>query len=172
MRLAFRNSYDKSMSVAFVAGASVWICSNGMISGEIQFMRKHTGSVIQELNERIVSAIDELEQHFDLMISHSERMKSIELKKREAAELVGRMYIEEDLILPTQLSVVKKEIERPTYQDFRDDTLWSLYNHVTYSLKESHPITYIQQHKNLHQFVSDEFELNNKTVNSQLLLSL
>lgn len=25
MRLAFRNSYDKSMSVAFVAGASVWI---------------------------------------------------------------------------------------------------------------------------------------------------
>ena len=25
MRLAFRNSYDKSMSVAFVAGANVWI---------------------------------------------------------------------------------------------------------------------------------------------------
>jgi hypothetical protein len=25
MRLAFRNSYDKSMSVAFVAGTNVWI---------------------------------------------------------------------------------------------------------------------------------------------------
>lgn len=159
MRLAFRNSYDKSMSVAFVAGSSVWICGNGMISGEFNFLRKHTGSVNHELSEKIKKTIDELEAHFNTMKAHAAEMKSIVLTKTQSAELIGRMFIEEEVITSTQMNIIKKQLEKPEYSEFKDPTLWSLYNHVTYSLKEAHPTNYINQHQDLHKFVENEFSL-------------
>lgn len=159
MRLVFRNSYDKSMSVAIAAGSCVWICTNGVVAGEIQYIRKHTGSVVQELNHRVVNAINSLNEHFDLVVEHSNRMKEIEVNPRLSAELAGRLFIEEDLITSQQLNIVKKEIINSSYPSFKEPTLWSFYNHVTNSLKESHPYTYMQKHVNLHRFVETEFEL-------------
>ena len=63
MRLAFRNSYDKSMSVAFAAGAVAWVCSNGMISGDVQYVKTY-GSVAEEINTKIVTTIEQLDDHF------------------------------------------------------------------------------------------------------------
>jgi len=159
MRLAFRNSYDKSMSVAFVAGTQVWICENGCISGEIQFLRKHTGSVLGELHNKIVTTIEQLEDHFLRTERHSIQMKSIGLPKIKAAELYGRMFMVEDIISPTQLSIVKKELNEHTHKVFEEETLWSAYNHVTFALKEAHPLNYINQHVNLHKFVEAEYQL-------------
>jgi len=159
MRLAFRNSYDKSMSVAFVAGANVWICSNGMVSGELQYVRKHTGGVIREMNDRIINSINELDSHFERMLSYSDKMKQRGLGISDASRMLGEMFIEKDLILPTQLSEVKRQLFNPKYEDFEDESLWSFYNHVTYSFKDSHPTTYIQQHRDFHEYIVDEFEL-------------
>lgn len=159
LRLAFRNSYDKSMSVAFVAGAMAWICSNGMISGEMRYVRKHTGSVIQEMNEKITHSINELDAHFDRMVKHSERMKEIEIDPRVSAELAGRLFIEQDLISSQQLNIVKRELIKPSYKAFEDNNLWSFYNHVTNSLREAHPLNYISQHVNFHNFIETEFDL-------------
>lgn len=160
MRLAFRNSYDKSMSVAFAAGAVVWICSNGMITGEIQYMRKHTGTVVNELNGKIITTINQLDDHFQKMLNHSEQLHQIDLTKQQYAELVGRLYIIDKIVIPTQLSIISKEIEQPTFKDFEDLNAWSLYNHVTYALKNSHPTTYLDQHTNFHSFMEKEFQLN------------
>ena len=159
MRLAFRNSYDKSMSVAFAAGSFVAICSNGMVSGEIQYIRKHTGGVVQELNEKIITTINQLGEHFDKMVRHSQQLHNIEMTKEQYAELMGRLYIVDKVIIPTQLSVISKEIDNPTFEDFRDMNAWSLYNHVTYSLKTSHPTTYLTQHTEFHSFMEREFNL-------------
>lgn len=159
MRLAFRNSYDKSMSVAFIAGSQVIICSNGIVSGELQYVRKHTGSVVDELNSKIITTIEQLEGHFIKMKKHSELMKSIELPKIKAAEMYGRMFMIDDIINPTQLSIVKRELNESSYEPFKEETLWSAYNHVTHALKESHPLTYINQHVNLHRFVEAEYQL-------------
>ena len=159
MRLALRNSYDKSMSVAFAAGAVAWICSNGMVSGEIQYVRKHTGTVAQELNQKIITTINQLDEHFQKMIRHSQQLHNIEMTKEQYAELMGRLYIVDKVIIPTQLSVISKEIDTPSFEDFRDMNAWSLYNHVTYSLKTSHPTTYLTQHTEFHSFMEREFNL-------------
>lgn len=159
MRVAFRNSYDKSMSVAFTAGSVVWICGNGMVSGELQYLRRHTGTVNQELHFKINNTINQLDDHFTTMLQHSEQMKNISLDKDEMAKLLGRMFFQENLITPTQLNIIKKEFEESQFESFREDNLWSLYNHVTFSLKEAHPLTYMRQHKDLHQFVEREFQL-------------
>ena len=159
MRVAFRNSYDKSMSVAFVAGNVVWICGNGMISGEIQYMRKHTGNVVSELNTKIINTINQLDDHFQRMFKHAEQMKDIQVDKTAAAELCGRMFVEQDLISSTQLGIIKRELSEPSFQDFTNPNLWSLYNHTTYSLKEAHPTHYIQDHIKFHEFIEKEYQL-------------
>lgn len=160
MQLVLRNSYDKSMSVAFAGGANVWVCTNGMVRGDIQYMRKHTGEVASELNQKIISTIDRLDEHFQLLIRHSEQLKNIEMTREQYAELVGRLFIIDKVITPTQLNIVSREIDEPTFEDFTDLNAWSLYNHVTYSLKESHPLTYLDQHTEFHHFMEREFQLN------------
>lgn len=158
-RLGFRNSYDKSMSVAFLAGNQVFICSNGMIAGEIQFLRKHTGSVVQEMNDKIHYSIEQLEAISNKAIAHKEAMKLIKVDKTTAAELAGRMFIEQDIIALQQLSIIKKELFAPSYDYNAPETLWELYNHTTHSFKKSHPLEYIQRHKNLHTFMETEYNL-------------
>lgn len=159
MRLAFRNSYDKSMSVAFAAGAVAWVCSNGMISGDIQYVRKHTGSVAEEINTKIVTTIEQLDDHFQRMFEHSEQLYEIEMTKEQYAELIGRLFIIDKVVQPTQLNIISREIDNPTFEDFRETNAWSLYNHVTYSLKNSHPLNYLDQHTEFHAFMEREFSL-------------
>lgn len=159
MRLAYRNSYDKTMSIGYVAGANVWICGNGMVSGELRFTRKHTGSVVSDLKTTIVETIKQLEDNFLKLVKHSDQMKTIELSTRAISELVGRFYLEEDIVTSTQLNVIKRQLEEPAFSEFSDPTLWSLYNHATYAFKEATPMNYIKQHAKLHNFIETEFEL-------------
>ena len=51
-RIMFRNSYDKSMSFAFVCGSVVWICENGCISGDYQYRRIHKGTLLWRTGRR------------------------------------------------------------------------------------------------------------------------
>ena len=136
-----------------------WICSNGVVSGEIQYVRKHTGSVVQELNSKIINTINQLDEHFQKIIRQSEQLHNIEMSKEQYAELIGRLFIIDKVVIPTQLNIISREIDEPSFEDFRDMNAWSLYNHVTYSLKESHPTTYLQQHTEFHSFMEREFQL-------------
>ena len=161
-RLTFRNSYDKSMSVGFFAGAVVKVCSNGLMvpmKGAQVFVRKHTGAVLQEVKQRITSSISSLAPVMQRTLEHSQAMKHITVDTTAAAELCGRLFIEEELINSTQLNIIKREIENPSYSAFTDINLWSFYNHVTHALKESHPTTYVNQHLEFHKFVEAEYNL-------------
>lgn len=158
-RLVFKNSYDKSMSVGFAAGNVVWICSNGMMAGEVAYIRRHTGNVATELKQRIEQSINQLAQHYERVAQQSLRMKEIEVSKTDAAELCGRMFMEHDIIKATQLSIIKKEFESPSFEYGHPNTLWELYNFGTHSLKTSHPMNYMRQHMDFHQFLSQEYEL-------------
>lgn len=154
MMFGYRNSYDKSMSVAFVAGASVWICGNGLISGDLMaFKRKHTGTVATELNEKIQVGVDRMRSDFGRLNLEVDVMKNYSLTPRQKAEILGVMYFERNLVTPTQLSIVKDELTGSEH--FKEDNAWSLYNNVTESLKKSHPIDIIQDHIKLHGFMKE-----------------
>jgi len=159
MQIAWRNSYDKSKTIAFVAGGHAWICMNGMIIGEVQYIRKHIGDVVQELSNKIKIVISQLKERFVQTVNYAERMKKVVVEKRLMAELAGRLFIEHEIITAQQLSIIKHEILLPTFEDFKYNNLWSFYNHVTFSLKDAHPDKYLIQHTNFHKFIEKEFEL-------------
>lgn len=161
-RVTFRNSYDKSMAVDFYASAVVLVCSNGMMveTGKQQIARrKHTGGVLEEINDKVTNALRQMMPTMTKTVRQASAMQQIAVDKRLAAELCGRMFVEQEIINSTQLNIIKREIESPSYAAFKDPTLWSFYNHSTHSLKEAHPTQYVNQHKQLHRFVEAEFNL-------------
>lgn len=158
-RFGFRNSYDKSMSAAVVAGGNIWICGNGQVHGEIAFIRKHTGSVAQELKQKIIFAIDKMYEEHVILKRHNERMKQIEVNNNQVAHLAGELFMQEEIITSTQLNILKKEVENPSFNYNADGTLWNFYNGVTHALKTSHPTEYFNRHQRLHNYVETKFEL-------------
>lgn len=160
LRLGFRNSYDKSMSVAIVSGAQVWICSNGLVSSDgISFIRKHTGNVIKEVNQTIKDSMSQLEDTFLGLARQVENMKNIGVSKKDAASLYGRAFLLSDLFSLKQLISIKNELNKPTFPEFKEDSLWSVYNHATYVLRDSGMSNYLQQHIEWHKYIREEFGL-------------
>ena len=159
MMMGFKNSYDKSMTAALAAGANVMICSNGMISGSmVRFIRKHTGTIYEELQEKFSEAVQTMRTGFANLILEVDLMKDFELTPRQKAEILGVMYFEKNLVTPNQLSVIKREVNHSEH--FKGNTVWDLYNNVTESLKDSHPIRHIEDHIKVHDFMTDIAGIN------------
>lgn len=160
MELAWQNSLDKSLSLKWAIGGRVFICSNGMVRGDIgTFKRKHTGTVLDEYAEAVKRYVGDAEMHFAKLLADKEMMKGINVSPRKVAEMLGRMYIEKDILNATQLNIVKRELTKPTFDYKADGTLWQLYNHCTVALKEAHPLHHMNQHTDLHEFVTKEYQL-------------
>lgn len=156
MMVAFRNSYDKSMSLGFATGANVWICGNGMISGELTHKRKHTGdaqtdilNIMGESLGLIDLRFNELQHDKGLMEDHSA------IDKRCAAELLGRMVCEEEILNTMQMNIIRKEMD--VSEDFKfNGSVWNFYNNCTEALKKSHPTSYLNSHIDLHEFFMED----------------
>ncbi|KKM23614.1 hypothetical protein LCGC14_1613430 [marine sediment metagenome] len=164
MMIGYKNSYDKSMSAALVAGVSVMICSNGLIGGDmVTFTRKHTGTIQAELREKVKEAITAMRDGFSKLVLEVDIMRDYQLTPKQKAELMGVMYFEENMVTPNQLSIIKNEMKESPY--FKGDSLWDLYNNVTESFKTSHPLSHIEDHIKLHSFMIDVAGINSEEIN-------
>ncbi len=150
--LVFTNSYNKRLPIRLVSGARVFICSNGMIIGEIISLRKHTGDIFPALKQLITLAIDGMDKSFERTQNDVVVMKEVDLTTKLAAELIGRMYVEEQILTSQEVNEVVRQWRKPTFEDFKPNNLWSLYNHVTYALKEAAPSRKMESLKSLHEF--------------------
>jgi hypothetical protein len=158
--LAFTNSYDKSMTVGYAAGARVFVCSNGAISGTLSsYKRKHMGTVQTELTLKISEAINSVQEEFEQLKQDRDLFKQVTLDLRTKAELLGRLYIEKEILLPNQVATVRNEIITPTFDYGAKDSLWEFYNYGTFALKDSSPVNYIKKHTELHKFIKDYIEI-------------
>ena len=152
----YKNSYDRSMSAAFALGANIMICSNSVVTGEVSMIRKHTGTANQILTYGISEGIKQLGDNFINIEKQLERMKEIEVSKRICAELVGRLYLEEEIITSHQLSAIKGELLLESFDYGVKDSLYNLYQAVTHSMKSSHPRTFLNDHIDAHRFFNEQ----------------
>lgn len=156
LRIVFRNSYDKSMSFGFAIGAHVFVCSNGMISGEVSLKRKHTGGADQEAEEKIKYGISLASETFERLIEDKDKMQNNFINQKINAELIGRLYLEKEVLNSIQLNIVKDQLNNSkSFKTIFDQeySIWDMYNHCTYALKESHPSTFMSDHIGLHNFI-------------------
>jgi hypothetical protein len=172
MMFAWTNSYDKTIRFQCSIGAYVMVCNNGMVCGEMNFARKHTGTADLDIISQISSQIKNAEKTFKSILADRDNLKKVTLSKREQAELAGRLYYEEELLEPTQLTVIKSEMEKSSY-DYKvdQDNAWAFYNHVTHAFKKTHPRTWLANTKRFHDFITVEF-LSNTNFNNNDVIKL
>ena len=157
--IAFQNSYDKSMSVKFAIGASVFICSNGMIVGDHTFKSKHQGQADINLNSFILEAIEASKTKFEDTLNLREQFKQVELSENALHQLIGGIFLKEEILRMNQLSLIQKEFKKPTHDyGVGRNNLWNVYNLCTYSIeKQSHPTIYLKQHRDVSKFFINNF---------------
>lgn len=159
MMFAWSNSYDKSMRFKCAIGGYVFVCSNGMVRGDMgSWGRKHTGSADVETIDTIQTQISKAKEYYRQLVYDKETMKEIMVSDTVRAQLVGRLYFEEDLLNSEQLSIIKQQIQTPTYEyNAEKKSLWTLYNHITYSLRASHPKNWLDHQRLVHWFFTQEY---------------
>ena len=145
LSIGFRNSYDKSLSVGVAVGASVLVCDNLALSGDITLMRKHTMNVEVDLESLIITAIMKARTAFHQIKADSQSMQQLPLRDDEAYGLIGLMY-GKGVISPRQIPVVLNEWLKPSHAEFRERTLWSFYNAITEALKSTSPRIVMERH--------------------------
>ncbi len=150
LSLAYRNSYDKSMSVGIAIGASVFICDNLALQGEIAVMKKHTKNIWNDLEDLAISSLYKAQKNFERVVVDAERMKAIPMKNDEAFRLMGFLY-GHDLVSPRQLTTLKEEWLHPSHEEFQDRNLWTLFNATTESLKSCPPTVIMERHRDVYQ---------------------
>lgn len=170
LMFAWSNSYNKMMSFKCAVGAQVFVCMNGMVAGNLSnYTRRHTGNALQEATNTIKLQISKAKQFYDQLVKDKDMLKGITLTKSEQASIVGQLLIEQEVLTLTQVGVVKREIETPSHvYNAPADSAWTLYNHITLALKDSHPMTYIADHEKLHNFFVDQYGLVKKYVQPEL----
>ena len=158
MMFAWTNSYDKSTRFQCAVGAFVNVCSNGMLCGDMaNYARKHTGKADHDIHTQISSQIKSANKYFDKLIDDKNKMRQIFLPKKQQAELVGRLFLDEEIIDASQVSVIKAEMKDPSYHYSADlNNAWTFYNHVTHSFKKSHPRTWMSDQVKFHEFMTAE----------------
>tara|TARA_B110000977_G_scaffold73893_1_gene99968 strand:+ start:257 stop:1102 length:846 start_codon:yes stop_codon:yes gene_type:complete len=155
MMFAWTNSYDKSTRFQCAIGGYVMVCYNGMVAGDMMsFARKHTGSADHEIKMQISNQIKNAEKYYARIIKDKDSLRNVTVSRKEQSELLGRLYAEKDILDLSQLSVVKSEMDKPSYDYNADqENAWAFYNHVTHALKKSHPRGWLSNTQKFHEFI-------------------
>jgi hypothetical protein len=163
MMFAWSNSYNKQMRFKCAIGGYVFVCLNGMICGDMgSWSRKHTGIADVETQKTIADQISNAQVYYDKLVTDKNMMKEIVIDSKRQAELLGVLFAEYEILTTEQMSLVKQQMEKPSYFYNGDvNSLWSFYNHVTLSLKKSHPRNWMEDQRKLHWFLNMEFDLMN-----------
>ena len=85
-------------------------------------------------------------------MADAEAFKALPMENMEAFKLMGVLF-GNNIISLRQLTVLKSEWLRPSFEEFRPRNLWSFYNAGTESLKSSQPNSIMEKHVQLHNTI-------------------
>jgi hypothetical protein len=159
MMFAWSNSYNKTMRFKCAVGAYVFICGNGVVRGDMgSYARKHSGTALQDVVDQINNQISHAKEHYDVLLQDKTMLKNIILTPRDKGRILGELFANDEILTLTQVGIVKREIDKPTHTYNADgDSAWTMYNHITLALKESHPSTYMKDHQRVHGYFVDAY---------------
>ena len=159
MMFAWSNSYNKTMRFKCAVGAYVFICSNGVVSGDMgSYSRKHSGTALQDVINEINHQISHAKEHYDVLLADKALLKNVILSPRDKGRILGELFANDEILTLTQVGIVKREIDKPTHSyNCHGDSAWAMYNHITFALKESHPSSFMKDHQKVHSYFVDAY---------------
>ena len=165
MMFAWTNSYNKQ--VRFKCGVGAYINTNGtvMVCGDMgSWARKHTGTADTETIATITDQVTNAHMYYNQLVSDKNIMQTISMTKRKQAQLLGILFAEYQILTTEQASIVRQQMDKPSYVFADNNSLWAFYNYITLALQQSHPKTWMEDQRILHYFINS---VNNFPVCSQ-----
>jgi hypothetical protein len=153
LSIAFRNSYDRSMSLGIAMGASVFVCDNLALQGEVVVLRKHTKNVWNELEDLAIAHLYKSQRNYERIVADAELFKRKPIVNEEAFRLMGSLF-GHNIVSPRQVTALKDEWLRPTHPEFNERNLWSFLNATTEALKTCPPFSIMEKHVKAYNFLS------------------
>ena len=162
-RIGFKNSYDGSMSFGMGIGSVVWLCSNGMVHGDIAETRIHRGNAAQDVKEIIKIGLDRYNKEHLENIKLMNEMKHVFCHKDTIYRIMGEMCYE-GVMNGNELTRFKQEINgSELFKNLTEHpegiSAWDLYNHSTEVLKKASFNSYFDKHKKATDVFIKEFGL-------------
>ena len=169
MIFAWSNSYDKTMRFKCAVGAYVYTSKNLILKKDIgSWGRKHTGTADSEALDTIKNQILNATDNFNRIIKDKDKMKTITVSTQKGAEIMGRLFLEKELVTSEQMGIVKSQLKEPMFDYISPvDSLCVFYNHISYALQKAHPKTWMDQQRLINWFLCEEFGINALETNSE-----
>jgi hypothetical protein len=153
LQIGWQNSYDRSLALKFALGTSIIICSNGMVKGDHgAFRKKHQGDIQTFTPAAISEYIKGGGDAFEDLQKDRDMLKQYAATEKVQAEMIGSLFLQEEIISSSQMNIIKKELKAPTHNYGAEGSMWELYNNVTFAMKQSHPSDWMQDHIDVHNF--------------------
>ena len=162
MVFTWANSYDKTMRFKCAVGAFVKCSGNLILKRELgTWDRKHTGTADIETHETIKFQISNAAISFARILQDKAKMKTLTVDTKTKGSVLGRLYFEKELLSSEQLNTIKMQFKTPKFDyNSEADSLWTFYNHISYSLQKAHPKTWMDQQRLINWFLCDMFEID------------
>ena len=154
MMFTWTNSYDKTVRFQCSLGAVTKRTKNHIVTNNISFARKHTGSADEEMESQIENQIKFSKMYFDKVVRLKKALIKIQLSEKERSEILGRLYFNEDILETNQLTVLKKYVQEG-YENYPTSNAWVFYNSIVNAMKTTHPRNWLKDNSNLNRFFSD-----------------
>ena len=130
LTIGVRNSYDRSLAVGLTLGSRVFCCDNLAFSGEVTMHRKHTVHVFRDLPDLIYRMLSQVASMRGRIDDEIAAMKVRELPPAHAHHLMVEA-VKANVVPASRLPKVIEAWEKPTHEEFRPRTAWSLFNAFT-----------------------------------------
>lgn len=171
MMFAWSNSYDKTMRFKCAIGAYNKNNMNAIVSADMgSYKRVHKGTADKDTQTEILAQIANAEMYYSELMRDKEIMKNISVNKKICSELLGRIYMEHDLLTDEQMAIVKNEFYKPTFNyEGSNDSLWTFYNHILFALQKSHPRDWMDQQTLVHWFLCKEMNILHQVIQPQVV---
>ena len=154
--IGIRSSHDKSMSIGFCAGSTVFVCDNMAFTGDVTYMRKHTKNVFDDLQDKLVSVLYKSKNKFANIVEDSKNMKQMPIHTNDAYSFIGRAFGHKTFGARQAAEAIRMW-DNPPYAEFMKQNVWSLYNACTEALKSTPPNSILERHIKLHDRAMIEF---------------
>lgn len=151
--IGLRTSNDKSTRLGLAVGYKVMCCSNGMLQGDfLPLSVKHTANL--ELDDALALGIDRIRRRFgDLETSIRTKQAKL-IADTDAKELIYNAFTNGKFPVSLFRTVHSEYFEKPSYDEFKPRTVFSLENAFTTSFKKLQPLQQFEQTARLGKFLT------------------
>jgi len=172
MTLNWANSYNKKLRFGCSIGGFIYANKVQFVTDESKanWIRKHTGTALEETNEIITAMVEQAHDHFEKIIKMKNKFIKQEVSDKDYAKLMGLLYFDKQIMTSEQINVVKREYKKPSFQCDHKGTLWGLYKIIMYAVVDQTSDKWYNQQVQLNNYIQVMFNIAKEEIVSEFTI--